>query len=865
MDGNDMSWSLSLQRAIAKFEQDADACKSQRRHRSCLIPKLNRLDLQKLRSCLYWSHWIAWSQRTCKQVSQICLSFLKLSDWLICDFSKGNVVFSSPNTVLRIICDFAEPFDRRVALAAAAALAALLEKEDEDEVDSRSQRIGLPPTDGDKFNADQTESDSHNAATDSDPPSLQVSSETLDSIEAFSQYLPPSGRWFKALSVPSKTVSLFLRFAHTTDVKLPGAERRSLYYRRYGNPNYGGMTGILSRSYRRRLQGPKKKADSSDMDSCSHDARLLTRDLVEEIAKAYENPDTFGGIAMPVKKVKLRAAFMNPDAAGPAPDRQLVVYDNVYDADEEEPRVVVGISDELRARIGTRREAVDFPIPKSPKQPRKWPRRDRGPAPNRWLTDDYSFSPPSLENINVVDLREPWMREEDLCLPHRPFVFSGKQTDRRVRQDELNGTTTITLMPDVEPPLSPGILQEDDNSHTARRLLASMSMVADMEENSSKSRSQKLPRCRNVRAIVVELRTAHVQDHDVNKPVGQPGFRHSTASQRYATTSESIQNYDLEVDLSHQQNVDVSDGTSVIKLSCPDGSHWILPHSFPFEEENAYLEVMAGPDGGSTIRFRLSEKTAIRGKQRGLYECHRRTRQLFTETGVNATWERRSGQPDCCPCCPWFEQHHCIDRWDNHVSPSADHRQVFLYTGSIVNVLDRTMHPVVNEPMLVPCPGPFTDRGKPEFYAKSTPYQLSLGDTDQLPSIDYDFDPRFGLCLRKMQLQQTTLYIFCKYPNSKWNRMLRIKWPPPPPVLAPEVELQLTELSREQSPSFVQANQSGFHTSVDWNSLNNSLYRVKEGTLLRVDCVASYNDPYIVRQHPRRLCFRWKLVTLPKE
>ncbi|KER33613.1 hypothetical protein T265_00505 [Opisthorchis viverrini] len=436
--------------------------------------------------------------------------------------ASGNVVFSSPNTVLRIICDFAEPFDRRVALAAAAALAALLEKEDEDDLDSRSHRIGLPSTDRDKSIADQTESDAHNAATDSDPPSLQVSSETLDSIEAFSQYLPPSGRWFKALSVPSKTVSLFLRFAHTSrteiwlrhiyhisptrfftsslsksillvdpaaDVKLPGAERRSLYYRRYGNPNYGGMTGILSRSYRRRLQGPKKKADSLDMDSCSHDARLLTRDLVEEITKAYENPDAVGGIAMPVKKVKkLRAAFMNPDADGPAPDRQLVVYDNVYDVDEEEPHVVVGISDELRARIGTRREAVDFPTPKSPKQPRKWPRRDRGPAPNRWLTDDYAFSPPSLENINVVDLREPWMREEDLRPPHRPFVFSGKQKDRRVRQDELNGTTTITLMPDVEPPLSPGILQEDDNSHTARRLLTSMSMVADMEEKSSKSR-----------------------------------------------------------------------------------------------------------------------------------------------------------------------------------------------------------------------------------------------------------------------------------------------------------------------------------------------------------------------------------------
>ena len=38
------------------------------------------------------------------------------------------------------------------------------------------------------------------------------------------------------------------------DVKLPGAESRSNYYRRYGNPNYGGAVGLLSRSYRRRAK-----------------------------------------------------------------------------------------------------------------------------------------------------------------------------------------------------------------------------------------------------------------------------------------------------------------------------------------------------------------------------------------------------------------------------------------------------------------------------------------------------------------------------------------------------------------------------------------------------------------------------------
>ena len=32
------------------------------------------------------------------------------------------------------------------------------------------------------------------------------------------------------------------------DIKLPGAERRSRYYQKYGNPNYGGMRGLISSS-----------------------------------------------------------------------------------------------------------------------------------------------------------------------------------------------------------------------------------------------------------------------------------------------------------------------------------------------------------------------------------------------------------------------------------------------------------------------------------------------------------------------------------------------------------------------------------------------------------------------------------------
>lgn len=40
-----------------------------------------------------------------------------------------------------------------------------------------------------------------------------------------------------------------LIFTLTDDKKELGAARRSRYYMKYGNPNYGGMKGILSNSW----------------------------------------------------------------------------------------------------------------------------------------------------------------------------------------------------------------------------------------------------------------------------------------------------------------------------------------------------------------------------------------------------------------------------------------------------------------------------------------------------------------------------------------------------------------------------------------------------------------------------------------
>ncbi|XP_019719736.1 nuclear cap-binding protein subunit 3 isoform X1 [Hippocampus comes] len=54
---------------------------------------------------------------------------------------------------------------------------------------------------------------------------------------------------------------LLLRFATEDDKKELGVARRSRYYMKYGNPNYGGMKGILSNSWKRRFHNRRMQRD----------------------------------------------------------------------------------------------------------------------------------------------------------------------------------------------------------------------------------------------------------------------------------------------------------------------------------------------------------------------------------------------------------------------------------------------------------------------------------------------------------------------------------------------------------------------------------------------------------------------------
>ncbi|KAM7373836.1 hypothetical protein PAMP_006534 [Pampus punctatissimus] len=78
---------------------------------------------------------------------------------------------------------------------------------------------------------------------------------------------------------------LFLRLATQDDKKELGAARRSRYYMKYGNPNYGGMKGILSNSWKRRYHNRRIQRD------------VIKTDLVnlpEEPIKEEEEEDEDG-------------------------------------------------------------------------------------------------------------------------------------------------------------------------------------------------------------------------------------------------------------------------------------------------------------------------------------------------------------------------------------------------------------------------------------------------------------------------------------------------------------------------------------------------------------------------------------------
>ncbi|KAK4875252.1 hypothetical protein RN001_011674 [Aquatica leii] len=88
----------------------------------------------------------------------------------------------------------------------------------------------------------------------------------------------PPGYWRLGVSHP-KAKFLMLRFAFKSDKKPLKAERFSEYYKKYGNPNFGGLKGIISGSCRNKFKGIFER--NKDIVKASVDTKNPWGDLAE--------------------------------------------------------------------------------------------------------------------------------------------------------------------------------------------------------------------------------------------------------------------------------------------------------------------------------------------------------------------------------------------------------------------------------------------------------------------------------------------------------------------------------------------------------------------------------------------------------
>ncbi|XP_032689417.1 nuclear cap-binding protein subunit 3-like isoform X2 [Odontomachus brunneus] len=129
--------------------------------------------------------------------------------------------------------------------------------------------------------------------------------------------LPP-GTWRKGIDYP-KSKAIFLRFATRMDRKQANAEKISEYYKKYGNPNFGGIKGILTES-RKRMYKQTKQTQQNKHRSTEKNKQIKNpwgalsetwgvNDIVEDDFLPRNDPDHGRSV-----KDRLGTKFLDKDA-----------------------------------------------------------------------------------------------------------------------------------------------------------------------------------------------------------------------------------------------------------------------------------------------------------------------------------------------------------------------------------------------------------------------------------------------------------------------------------------------------------------------------------------------------------------------
>ena len=106
--------------------------------------------------------------------------------------------------------------------------------------------------------------------------------------------MAPRGMRWRIGSKSIKHHQIFIRYARKCDRKHKGAEARSMYYMKYGNPNYGNIRGVISNSRRQRLKAEQLRMANADLDDDEDDKGDEDGDGDKEKTQSALDPNLVG-------------------------------------------------------------------------------------------------------------------------------------------------------------------------------------------------------------------------------------------------------------------------------------------------------------------------------------------------------------------------------------------------------------------------------------------------------------------------------------------------------------------------------------------------------------------------------------------
>ena len=145
-----------------------------------------------------------------------------------------------------------------------------------------------------------------------------------------------------------------LRFAFKGDQKRSGAAQKSRYYKKNGNPHFGGLRGVISKSYRRRHGRKRLRQDLADAGFGTQDYRPREKQTRYEREKTEQELDDEELLNTDVRRLD-GCVYMGSSASengdgGKEEEKEEVKYGSMR-ADKEESRT------KMRARLGSRSQA----------------------------------------------------------------------------------------------------------------------------------------------------------------------------------------------------------------------------------------------------------------------------------------------------------------------------------------------------------------------------------------------------------------------------------------------------------------------------------------------------------------------------